>query len=158
MIYPSEQFIVTHKYFQPAPNCIAPVTVKQDREKELRMLYRAGHLDELKRKLFAKVYSQTRKHYMDLELSALKSRNNTQNMQKNKPKFSIKQHPGVYIPEKYRDKKEHSISTSSSNSRRRKKLPIEISAGSEKLESIKNKNNANKNLKKLTGSKLSALI
>ena len=36
-------------------------------EKQLRLCYRPGHLDEIKRNIFRRVYTETRKHYMDLE-------------------------------------------------------------------------------------------
>ena len=72
IVFPQERYDLNLQYFTPT-NLIPP-KVKRDAEKELRMCYRAGHLDEIKKKQFGQVYTSTRKYYMDQELKFLKDK------------------------------------------------------------------------------------
>lgn len=92
-VYPNEKYDLNHQYF-PTENQ-APITHTKDLEKELRLCYRAGHLDEIKRKQFGKIYSLTRKHYMNLELEAVRS------MPKTKVKFVDVKASGIYDAGRY---------------------------------------------------------
>ncbi|EGF82723.1 hypothetical protein BATDEDRAFT_22823 [Batrachochytrium dendrobatidis JAM81] len=71
-VYPQEKFHFHQQHFHSKDldrfSDILPKSRNdKDLEKELRLGYRTGHLDEIKRKHFGKVYEATRKHYMDLE-------------------------------------------------------------------------------------------
>ncbi|KAI8928959.1 hypothetical protein BC831DRAFT_445541, partial [Entophlyctis helioformis] len=57
-VFPDEKYHFHARHF-PAPYT--------DMEKELRMCYRSGQIDEIRRKQFGKVFLATRKHYMELE-------------------------------------------------------------------------------------------
>ncbi|KAJ1337043.1 hypothetical protein BSLG_006803 [Batrachochytrium salamandrivorans] len=75
-VYPQEKFHFHQQHFQDDKNakCIPKIlgpNQGNDLEKELRLCYRTGHLDEIKRKHFGKVYGATRRHYMDLERRVL---------------------------------------------------------------------------------------
>jgi hypothetical protein len=89
IVYPNEKYDLNHRYFTPSNQ--APVTHVKDLEKELRMCYRAGHLDEIKKQHFGKVYSTTRKYYMERELDVVR----------NKPKTVLK--PQLVLPVKEYD-------------------------------------------------------
>ena len=84
ILFPQEKYDLNLQYF-PTQTLIRP-KINKDAEKELRLCYRAGHLDEIKRKQFGKVYHFTRKYYMDLELQALKE--STKRKEKKKKKKS----------------------------------------------------------------------
>jgi hypothetical protein len=61
---------------------------KKELEKELRTSYRVGHLDEIKRKQFGKVYNETRQYYMDLERYQFLQEKTQRNEKKTKNKKS----------------------------------------------------------------------
>ena len=66
IVHPTEKYDLNYKNFPPSDN-IARHQLMYDAEKELRLRYRAGHLDEIKSKQLGKVYQSTRKYYMDQE-------------------------------------------------------------------------------------------
>jgi hypothetical protein len=65
MVLGMEKYNLQQRYFEQ--DSAEPPARKKELEKELRTSYRMGHLDEIKRKQFGKVYLETRKHYMELE-------------------------------------------------------------------------------------------
>lgn len=72
MVLGKEQYSLQQKYFDfEAPQRESSQSIRdkdnKELEKELRTTYRVGHLDEIKRKQFGKVYNETRQFYMDLE-------------------------------------------------------------------------------------------
>ena len=75
IVHPVEKYDLNYKNFPPSDN-IARHQLIHDAEKELRLRYRAGHLDEIKRKQLGKVYQSTRKYYMDQEKLVLQKQYN----------------------------------------------------------------------------------
>jgi hypothetical protein len=72
MVLGKEKYTFQQRYFDVDSPRQESSQSLQDRsnkelEKELRTSYRVGHLDEIKKKQFGKVYSETRQYYMDLE-------------------------------------------------------------------------------------------
>lgn len=72
MVLGKEKYTLQQQYFDVDTPRQESSQSLQDRsnkelEKELRTSYRVGHLDEIKKKQFGKVYNETRQYYMDLE-------------------------------------------------------------------------------------------
>ncbi|KAI8893313.1 hypothetical protein BC833DRAFT_608775 [Globomyces pollinis-pini] len=78
LVHNQEPYSFNRKYFnEPKTNATSltyqnqlqnsEIDKSKDYEKQLRMCYRMGHLDQIKKQEFNKTYSETRHHYMELE-------------------------------------------------------------------------------------------
>lgn len=71
LLYPEEKYHFHKQHFiQESSECLPEEKLpskEEELEKELRLCYRAGHLDEMKRRIQGRVYAATKHHYMDLE-------------------------------------------------------------------------------------------
>lgn len=95
MVLGSEQYTLQQRYFDQSsePRRGESKTSlhfdEKDLEKELRTSYRIGHLDEIKKRQFGKIYNETRKLYMELERYDFlqeQTKRNTDHKQKMKKK------------------------------------------------------------------------
>lgn len=97
MVLGKEKYSLQQRYFDQTSVNESKTSLEaynqKELEKELRTSYRIGHLDEIKKRQFGKVYDETRKHYMDRERYEFLEEQKKRNSKKNAVKTKIKE-PG----------------------------------------------------------------